>query len=108
MFLFKYRFVLKFDKRKESTDKEVNLELMMKDIKVGVDDLLMNDSTLPSVAKLGLSTSINNDVKLVVESYERCCSKLDELNKKSHIRGTFFCIRDFYFYSITKVLTHLF
>lgn len=70
----------------------------MKDIKVGVDDLLMNDSTLPSVAKLGLSTSINNDVKLVAESYERCCSKLDELNKKSRIRGTFFCIRDIFFY----------
>jgi hypothetical protein len=89
MNMIKFCELDEFDQRKESTNKEINLELLLKEIKTGVDALVA-DSTLPSVAKLGLSTSKNNDTKLVLESYERCCSKLDELNKKSQIRGKLF------------------
>ncbi len=60
----------------------------MEEIKVGVDDLVKEAQ---ATSRLSNQTSLrNNEVKMIVESYERCCSKLVELREKSLTRRKFF------------------
>ncbi len=57
----------------------------MEEIKVGVDDLVKESQAIGRVAN---QTALrNSEVKMIVESYERCCSKLEELKEKSQTRS---------------------
>lgn len=72
----------KYDQRKSGDHKEQSLESLLVEIKAGVDDLVKESQP---IGKLG-NHHKNNDLKLIVESYERCCTRLAELSQKSQER----------------------
>ena len=69
----------KYDQRKSGDHKEQSLESLLVEIKAGVDDLVKESQP---IGKLG-NHHKSNDLKLIVESYERCCTRLAELSQKS-------------------------
>lgn len=105
--------------RKNSNDRDLDLDILLKNIKVEIDSLLkepfaansqnaetlnksssliiINNSTSGGGQPLSSSSSstniydnyFNNDLKMLIETYEKCCRKLNELNEKSILKGTY-------------------
>ena len=72
------------------------MECILNNIKADIDNLLQdvqckspkNQSASPTTAS---AASFNEDVRILIEGYEKCCKKLNELNEKSQIKGKFNC-----------------
>jgi hypothetical protein len=66
---------------------------MLSNVKAEIDNLLHDSSKngSPSSAKTSPSPppspSYKDDMKILIDNYETCCKKLNELNEKSQIKG---------------------
>ena len=103
-----YSTINKYEQRKQSTDKELNLELLLKHIRTDIDSLAQEThSNSASFHNLNGRLSATDDLKLLNESFEKCVIKLKDLADISHIKGTFLLNKNktlkkiiiFYFYS---------
>ena len=83
----------KFEERKRSSNKELDLEILLSKIKLEIDSLLQESPSNNKVKSTANNFSnefdcyLNDDMKMLIESYEKCSRKLNDLNEKSQIKG---------------------
>jgi hypothetical protein len=112
--------LFKYEQRKNSNNKDIDLDVLLKGIKTEIDSLLKepvyqsssssdsgsnlvivnNQPSLTTTTATGGSSRIattttmydnyfNNDMKILIETYEKCSKKVNELSEKSILKDEY-------------------
>ena len=93
MNIIKFCELEEFEERRRSQNKDLDLELLLNTVKQEIDSLLQETPTSKGKrmsATNEFDTCLNDDMKMLIESYEKCSRRLNELNEKSQIKGFYF------------------
>ena len=82
---------MKFEERRRSNNKDLDLELLLNTVKQEIDSLLQESPNANKSKRMSCAgefdSYLNDDMKMLIESYEKCSRRINELNEKSHIKG---------------------
>ncbi|CAF0712702.1 unnamed protein product [Brachionus calyciflorus] len=72
-----------YEERRKLRDSDKNFDLMLNSIKFEIEEMINSVDLKTGTDRNHHTSETNTDVQLLIESYDKCCQKLNDFNEKS-------------------------